>query len=59
VDGAGLLLDFSLEPFLSPDPLLSADPLFSLDPELDAASLVEDPLVDAFDFWPSWRLSVR
>lgn len=53
MDGAGLLLDFSLDPFLS------ADPLFSLDPELDVVSLVEDPLADVFDFLPSWRLSVR
>ena len=41
MDGAGLLLDFSLDPFLSPDPFLS------LDPELDAVSLVEDPLAVA------------
>jgi hypothetical protein len=58
-DGVGLLLDFSLDPFLSPDPLFSLDALFSLDPEFDVVSLVEDPLADAFDFWPSWRLSVR
>ncbi len=59
MDGVGLLLGFSLDPFLSPDPLFSVDPLFSLDPELDAASPVEDPLADVVDFWPSWRLSVR
>ena len=53
MDGAGLLLD------LSPDPFLSLDAFFSLDPELDAASLVEDPLTELFDFLPSARLSVR
>ena len=53
MDGVGLLLDFSLEPFLS------LDPFFSLDPELDPASLVEDALTELFDFLPSSRLSVR
>jgi len=62
VDGAGLLPDFSPDPFLALDPFFSPDPELdppSPDPELDAASLVEDPLTDVFDFLPSWRLSVR
>jgi hypothetical protein len=50
VDVVGLLLDFSLDPFLSPDPLFSPAPFLSPDPELDAASPVEDPLADVFDF---------
>jgi len=57
VDGAGLLLDFSLDPLVWLDPFFSLDP--ELDPELDVASLV-DPLTDVFDdFLPSSRLSVR
>ena len=58
MDDVGLLLDFSLDPFLPLDPFLSLDALFSPDPELDA-SLVEDPLAEVFDFLPSSRLSVR
>jgi hypothetical protein len=53
VDGVELLLDFSLDPDFSPDPD------FSVDPELDPESLVEDPLVEVFDFLAASRLSVR
>ena len=57
MDGAGLLPDFSPDPFLALDPFFSLGP--ELDPELDAASLV-DPSTDVFDaFLPSSRLSVR
>lgn len=48
-----LLLDFSLEPDLS------LEPDFSLEPELEPESLVEEPLVEALDFLPDSRLSVR
>ena len=58
MDGAGLLLDFSLDFGL--DAFVLLDPFFSLEPELDAESLVADPLAGAFDdFLPSSRLSVR
>jgi hypothetical protein len=57
VAGVALLVDFSLDPLLSPEPLFSPDALLSLDPELDAASL--EPLDELFDFLLSSRLSVR
>lgn len=47
------LLDFSLEPDLS------LEPDFSLEPELEPESLDEEPLVEALDFLPDSRLSVR
>lgn len=56
--GAGLLVDFSLEPPLSLDPFFSLDPVFSLDPELDAVSL-DVAVLELFDFLLSSRLSVR
>lgn len=52
-EGVELLLDFSLEPDLS------LEPDFSLEPELELESLDEEPLVEALDFLPDSRLSVR
>lgn len=52
-EGVELLLDFSLEADLS------LEPDFSLEPELEPESLDEEPLVEALDFLPDSRLSVR
>lgn len=57
-DAVELLLDFSLDPDLSPEPELelelSLDPDLSLDPE----SLLDEPL-EELAFLPDSRLSVR
>ena len=57
MDGVGVLLDFSLDVDLS---LFSLDFDFSeLLSELDAESPLEEPLLEALDFLPESRLSVR
>ena len=58
MDAEELLLDFSLDPDFSPDPdFLARCETFHSMP--DTESLVEDPLVELFDFLADSRLSVR